>query len=208
MTRLVRSKHTLAGGTKGDPVPYPKLVPYFEGHALRFRRGISGNRLDEDGTLFIGDGHLSGDWERPDYLGESNTIHEMAHFVEIDQRRCGMYGWGLKVPEKFIYNRLVPVPMTHKIADREMRVLAYQFNILEALGLLSPELMKLHIEAVVNFTPDWANIPASSDQGRIRWARNQIKKYRKTLTFEKFEVEWWRRSEVLKARAKRKPRAA
>ena len=178
--------------------PYPELAPFFEGHAIKFSTGLNGNRVGSDGTVYIGDGT---------FHSKSMLAHEMAHFVEIDQRRCGMYGWGLRVPEKFVFDRFCAVPQTTQMAERETRVIAFQTNLLEKLGLFTEEGLVTTIRAVEGFSPDWWLIPAKSDKGRLQWLRRQVNKYRKVNTFELFEAEWWRRSEVLKARMKRKLRA-
>jgi len=189
---------------KPEPVPYPEFAPYFKGHALKFRRGLSGNWVEND-VVFIGDGSYAfGGPEDETPLHRSMLAHEMAHFVEIDQRRCGSYGWGLKVHEVTVLGQKYAEPRTRQCAEREGRVLAYQFNLLEHLGLLHEETALNAVKAVVNFTPDWIHIPRRSDPGRIQWLLRLVEKNRKTYTFERFNEEWWRRSEVLKARQQRK----
>src|SRR5271155_2850520 len=59
-------------------------------------------------------------------------LHEMSHFVEIDDARMLTEGWGLRLPEVYVpgqYARMCAVPVTKQATERELRVSAYQWHI-------------------------------------------------------------------------------
>ena len=71
-----------------------------------------------------------------------NVLHELAHFIEIDENRCNKPGWGLKYG-KWVDN---PFPRPYSPAGwheystdqhirREIRVWAYQANLHQHFGL-------------------------------------------------------------------------
>jgi hypothetical protein len=188
---------------------YPEFAPFFEGHELKFQTGLSGNAVDPEGRVIIGDGPFT----LPDVYGDRTPLvrknylaHEMAHFVEINERRCSTYNWGLKVPRVVVLGQECVEPRTTQIIERELRVHAFQFNLLEKLGLLDDELLNWVVKSLIGGTVDYYRIPGKTEEARIRWGLRMLARYRKTHTYGRFEFEWWRRNEVLKARAKRRAR--
>ena len=144
----------------------------------------------------------------------TNLIHEMAHFVEIDEDRMNQDGWGLRTPTVFIYNRYCIEPKTIQMTEREIRVMAYQANIFEAFEF--PHTAIDEFASAMRHMPDFCYVPledGSSAYGddrthnleyqditksQIKWIRNQVEKNRSIFSFEKFESEWFRRNKILK----------
>jgi hypothetical protein len=138
----------------------------------------------------------------------------MSHFVEIDDGRMTQYGWGLVAPKVWVYNRFCCEPVTKKMTERELRVIAYQVNVLESLGL--PDRPIYSVRSLV-FMPDFTHIPLedgrsaygddaptweemdsrAKDESRIRWMVNRVGQLRAEYTLERFDREWDRKVEVL-----------
>lgn len=93
---------------------------WFQGTKLRFDPDTEGNKI-VDGRMVLG---MRAGPVRNDPL---TLLHEMAHFIEIDDARCTVDGWGLQVP----YLSIPPYapcknPQTFQAAAREIRVSAIQ----------------------------------------------------------------------------------
>lgn len=189
--------------------PYRQVHREFlaDAKGIRFKPGMGGQRIAEDGTILIGD--RAGPDCSIQFLG-----HEMSHFVEIDDARMGVRGWGLHFPEVVVYGQLCCEPVTLKMTERELRVLAYQANLLEYLG--APETEKELVRSLT-FMPDFCLVPLEDggpawvdgkfripykkmDPSRLRWLAAQVRKLRSEYTLERFRAEWDRKLKVLAAR--------
>lgn len=131
----------------------------------------------------------------------SNLCHEMAHFVEIDDDRCHEWGWGLRVPEVFIYDRMCANPVTNQATMRECRVAAYQLNLMRYLGArgAAPEILVRPF----SFLPDWCYVPGGpGDGGRFLWCANLVDRLsaQPGYQIDAFKREWWRKNEILAER--------
>lgn len=146
-------------------------------------------------------------------ISHVNLAHEMAHFVEIDDARIVKSGWGLRVPKVTICGIECVEPRTTQMTEREIRVIAYQANLLEYLGAsetVDDTIRSLH------FMPDFMLIPLENgihpfseegialgvpyeevDKSRTRWISNRVDAARKVCTMEKFLSEWFRKLSVL-----------
>lgn len=92
---------------------------WFARTSLRFAPDVEGNEVGPSGmVLGMRAGPTSG---CPDVL-----LHEMAHFVEIDDARCLARGWGLRVPTVEVAGRPYEQPATFGCCLREIRVMALQ----------------------------------------------------------------------------------
>ncbi len=155
-----------------------------------------------------------GPWAGPE-ANISNLVHEMSHFVEIDEPRMACFGWGLRLPEIWVYNRMCVEPTTMQATARELRVFAYQVNVLDYLGEPSsiedlvgsmvhmPDLVHVPIE---DGTQAWSEDRRAKDwdyreieASQLRWCARQVEEHRKEFTLERFLSEWKRRNETLKA---------
>lgn len=101
---------------------------WFAGTRLRFDADVEGNRVTAAGMLLgMGAGPTHGD---PGVL-----LHEMAHFVEIDDARCLVWGWGLRVPTVEVAGRMCEQPTSFACCLREVRVMALQCALGRHFGL-------------------------------------------------------------------------
>jgi hypothetical protein len=172
---------------------------------VQYQDDFEGQKVLNDGTIVIGNkaGPSS-------YNTISNTCHEMSHLVEIDDARMRCYGWGLKYPEVWVYDRMCIEPTTHQITDRELRVMAYQCNLLDYIGVkhtvkdITSSLEYLSDTAFVpiedggapysenkNHNLDYTQIKKSQQ----RWRVNQVNRLRNEFTIERFISEWNRKIE-------------
>ena len=143
-----------------------------------------------------------------------NLTHEMAHFIEIDDARMMLPRWGLRLPRVYVAGRECVEPVTTQITEREIRVIAYQANLLEYLG--SPQTVESTIESL-QWLPDFFLLPIENgtypyseegkvvdmsskevDASRTRWTANRVAKERETYTMERFLAEWTRKTTLLR----------
>lgn len=163
--------------------PYVRLCPRKEGNAVLY----TGHDMDDEGyASFLGDGKhpeqlafggRAGPWEN---VNHENLAHEMAHFVEIDEPRCAMHGWGLRVPMLRTPWGKDQIPQTYQATLRECRTVAIQANLLHATGIaFEPE----DFARSFDFLPDYYNVPKGNTKDykkvkeyRMRWCVQKIKK--------------------------------
>lgn len=153
--------------------------------------------LDERGRLMFGV------WAGP-AARVSNLLHEMAHFVEIDERRMGKRGWGLRLPKM----HYIPgpyggstwcEPTTMQITAREIRVIAYQHHLHVHLGI---EPWRKLLPDLLPFLPDWYNVPGRRDGSRQRWVWSLYDRLIASPRYSlaAFQAEWARRNDLLRAK--------
>jgi hypothetical protein len=147
-------------------------------------------------------------------IHEINILHEMSHFVEIDEDRMGNNGWGLKVPSKWVYDRMCVEPTTLQITQREIRVMAYQSHLVEYVGADSNEFY--YSVAALRFLPDYYMVPLEDgtmpysengretelslsevEESRLNWIHARIQEQRSIFTLDRFMEEWKRRNKIL-----------
>lgn len=170
---------------------------FFAGHQARLVWNT--NQSVFDGVLYLG--ALAGPQR-----SIVNLCHEMSHFVEIDDRRCCRSGWALKLPEIEVCGQLCIEPVTHQSVDREIRVAAFQHNLLMHIGVpRTPETLVRSF----SFLPAWCYVPKlvkrktdTYDTPRFRWCAAECRKLivLHEYSVEAFRVEWWRKNAVLKRR--------
>ncbi len=179
---------------------------FFADAAVRVDWKSPAQRIDEAGRVVLGP------WAGPEAT-ISNLVHEMSHFVEIDEPRMTEFGWGLTVPEIYVAGRLCLEPTTCQATERELRVIAYQANVLEYLGF--PRSTRDLVNAL-DWMPDWCFVPIEDgssafgddrthklsypdiEKSQKRWCAKQVEALRSTFTLERFIAEWKRRNELLK----------
>jgi hypothetical protein len=174
---------------------------------VQYEEGFQGQNVFEDGTIIIGNRAGSINW--PGSYLISNLVHEMAHLVEIDDARMRCDGWGLKVPEVWVFNRICCEPTTRQITEREIRVTAYQVNVLDYLG---EENSVDDIVSSLDYLPDTCYVPLEDGrepygdnykvvqaeninikESQQRWRVNEVNRLRKEYTLERFISEWHRK---------------
>lgn len=167
-----------------------KLLGLFKGQPIHFSWTV--NQKFEDGKLWIGG-------RAGPKCDISNLAHEMAHFVEIDDDRCAITGWGLRVPEQWVYDRWCFEPLTNQCTQRECRVAAYQHNLLKWAGVTrTPK----YLVKSFYFLPDHWNVPGEYhpwNKYRLQWCENLVQSLivKPEYGFDAFEAEWRRKNQVL-----------
>lgn len=163
---------------------------WFHGKAgVRVCRETTGQRIDEDGTVVFGARLVN-------ELDHESLAHEMAHFVEIDEGRIDVFGWGLVMGTPVVvagreYNEF----MTADAVMREARVIAIQANLLEAMGLpfdINETIRPLaHIPAICYVHAD--------DAAAIQIVTGWIERLRTVArySFKRFQHEWGRRCSMM-----------
>lgn len=143
----------------------------------------------------------------------TNLCHELAHFVEIEDYRMTRYNWGLTVPSVYIVDRLCVEPRTTQITEREIRVAAYQYNLLNYIGC------KRTIKNLVSsyqYLPDFMLVPLEDgtmpygeegkitklpyekiDKSRLKWIENRTRDILKDYSVDRFISEWERKIKIL-----------
>lgn len=195
-----------------QPIPQKMWDLFANTSAIRLVPEISAQRIEEDRTVVIG--AVAGP-----KLCATHALHEMAHLVEIDTRRMGMFGWGLRIINKqVIMGQVYYEPLTHQITDRELRVIALQASVAPHLGLdfdiedWAESLVYLSDTAFVPIEDGSAPYGENSTHGleyaeigasQQRWRVAQVHEYMKTYTAEFFFTEWERRLKLLEQRKKR-----
>ena len=132
-----------------------------------------------------------------------NLIHEMCHFVEIEESRMHKPGFGFNFPT---FETRFTESQNKKMRDREMRITALQCNVLEHIADRKNR-MYLHIEAeilliVKTSTPRKdtdSSIYEEPDQEILDNIRKEISDMRseKQFSFESFKEEWFRRIKIV-----------
>lgn len=196
-----------------EPI-HPGLLSLFEGTTvLRIDPEVTGNKVVEQAVIFGASAALN--------IKNENLLHEVAHFVEIDQRRMATFGWGLRCKTQVrIMGNYYAEPRTSQSTDRECRVIAYQKNLADFLGLEHD-----HVDFIrsLRFMKDSTFVPLkdgrlpytdksdtqnmSSEEIRESqhaWCVDRVEKYRSEMTAGKFLSEWYRRRAILELRMKKK----
>lgn len=77
---------------------------FFNTEFVKYKVGLEGMTVSDTGTIIMG--NKAG----PLYFSIKNLCHEMSHMVEINDERMRMRGWGLKIPEVWVYDRMCREP--------------------------------------------------------------------------------------------------
>jgi hypothetical protein len=193
---------------------HPSLLAMFEGtEAIRLDPVVQGNRILENGVISFGASAAL-------HIKNENLLHEMSHFVEVDQRRMAMHGWGLRCKTKVkVMGQYYNEPRTCQATLRECRVIAYQANLAELFDIPHDV---VDFARALQWMSDTAFVPLEDgtrpycegashglDSVQIResqhlWCVAQIAKFREELTAGKFLAEWYRRRDILDKRFKKR----
>lgn len=127
----------------------------------------------------------------------SNLIHEMSHFVEIDDARMNVYGWGLSYGKEITIpgHGTFHEPVTWQATQRELRVFAYQVNVHEKFSV---KMSFKEIAETLHHVHDYYMVPSDRDK-REPFLITRLKKLvaQPRYSFESFEKEWKRKLAIL-----------
>jgi len=207
-----------------DPVPLPKdlhpatkrlLSEFFQTEGFVFRPGLQGQAIGPFGEVMLGD--RSG----PALNIPSALCHEMAHAVEIDDRRVQQWAWGLKVRQCVINFQSYDQPLTYQSTERELRVCAFQANLQTYLGMPDSDIE--YTAMALQYMSDWCMVPeadyihplarkksnSSFDQPRLTWVLDRLMELREKPEYqiEPFITEWNRKAELIASRMQHKTAA-
>ena len=192
------------------PLNILKKELFSKTNTLQFQKGVQGQYVDPDGIICIGD-------RAGPECHISSLCHELAHFVEIDDYRVTWFGWGLKLPQIWVYDRMCIEPTTIQITDREIRVAAYQKNLLDYLKVdYSVEklvesytwLPDFHLVPLEDGLPAYINngenekselrVPYEEiDLSRLRYIRNRVNDILSEFSIERFFSEFDRKVKII-----------
>lgn len=142
-----------------------------------------------------------GTWAGP-HADISNLLHEMGHFVEIDQPRMAKYGWGLKFGKYYqIGMHSGHEPYTAQSVWREIRVWAYQINLMNHYNI--PETIE-NMTASADYLPAICYVPGKTKEERLAYVAAETRKMSLLPAYQvvSFATEWERRAKILDRRAK------
>lgn len=98
----------------------PRTIDAWFARSTMRRAAFYGTRVTEEGLIFgTGDPDLRID-------PEGTLLHEVAHFLEIDEARCLQYGFGLKLSKVVIGGEEFDEVASFAPCAREVRVTAIQ----------------------------------------------------------------------------------
>jgi len=118
----------------------------------------------------------------------TNLLHEMAHFIEIDERRVVKENWGFRIGRPFLTNFGVDsIPVNTKGTEREARVWAIQHLLTVHLGIEETVMDKAKI---AQFMPDFWRIPGETYDEKIAFVVKLIEDGLQTFTLESIEGIW------------------
>lgn len=170
---------------------------------------LEGQRVDDHGVVYVGS-------RAGPEVDISNLCHELGHFAEINDARVDAPGWGLKTPQVWCYDRMVCEPETLQITEREIRVMAYQVNLMEFLGV---EVDIMETVACLRHLPDHIYVPLEDGSqaygtrrrrkldyndvnlSKQRWTASYVRDLLKVNTMDRFFHEWRRKVVILEQRS-------
>lgn len=133
----------------------------------------------------------------------SNLVHEICHFIEIDQKRMHKHGWGLRYGKR-IYIPGYPIfyeMNSIQAIEREARVWAMQMNFSKEKNV------KFDLEDCVEsarFINCFSYVKGSSDKDKFATIQEKILAYaaQPAYAFDELMTELKRRTVLLKKRIK------
>lgn len=149
-------------------------------------------------------------------MGVSMFAHEMAHLVEIADRRTTKRDFGLRytrvvrLPPTRHSSGIYPVPRTAQGVERECRVIAISVRILGAIGW-TPEAQWIDMENTIGalrHLQDWYNVRGRTNEARREWCRRTVARALKQWPMERVRAEWWRKVVLITKRLERSERRA
>lgn len=124
----------------------------------------------------------------------SELIHQMCHFIEIDEERAAEDGFGLIYGTTAVSssNQIVTKPRTTQASHREARVIAWQMTVMEALG------MKPDLTQIVAPMREMHDFDLHDRRKQVMgFATALVEKYAEGLSIAQFDALWSERVALL-----------
>lgn len=126
----------------------------------------------------------------------STALHEMAHFVEIDEDRIASDHWGFHFGTPyFLLDHSDAMPTSLAATKREIRTWAIQLCLAKSVGMTdeTPETLSRSVA----FMSDAILIPGTTNDAKNAWASSKIRE--ELLDVDQSEVlsEWHRRARLV-----------
>jgi hypothetical protein len=182
-------------------IPQP-ILDLFENAAVKLNPKIEAQKVI-NGVVYLG--LRCG----PCYTWEA-LVHEIAHFIEINEARMDQDGWGFKWPQDDPTNGFPQNFATSAHIERELRVHAIALHLFEWAGVnVDPE----DLTSSLHFMDYWS-IYAEIDQIALPttknlthykvfdrkmqiWGAIKVREYYKNYNIDDILAEWYRRNDLL-----------
>ncbi len=189
--------------TKSHLIAYEQ--PYFE----RIRALIPDGSLiyfdqNLEGSLFY-KGKLHFGYRVGSLRSLSILLHELGHFLDIDDARVVHSNWGLKTPFGTL-GRLYGQSNSFRLTVRECSVVAWQTLLGRAVGFEDQE-AETTLRALKGM-PDWCLVPSygdtfeENDESRYHWCRALVSEHLRKRSVDDALTELYRKISVLSLKAK------
>jgi len=139
-------------------------------------------------------------------------VHEIAHFIEIDEARMDRDAWGFRWPYDEEGRPINFTTSAH--IERELRVFAISLHLFEYAGFnIDPEDLTSSLHWMDYWSvygevdkiqiPEGEKMPSFKvfDRKMQIWGARKVREYYKNYDIDSLLAEWKRRNEVLKNRA-------
>lgn len=183
------------------------LDDWFHNPRVQHSKEESGNPI-RDGVMLFG-------WRVGPVKEMSGVLHEMAHLIEIDDERCHLPGWGLRLRQVEVPGHgMFTEPCTFQACAREIRTVAIQKVITESLSL--PFDSSYWAKVIYNWVPgnlfartEYPEVPDWKDEGatfaEIEGAARKaiaadIDRRAAALTLRQVRAEWDRKCALVASR--------
>lgn len=166
---------------------------FFKSSPIRIEEKVEGNKI-EGTTLILG-------CRAGPSLDVDNLLHEMAHLIEINDKRILSWNWGLQYPEVELLGRVFYEPNTIQGLNRELRVFAIQKHLFEICEIsVSADYWEKKAK-ILEWLQDFYLIPTARENRNL-WCQQEMEKLYKKYSKNDLLIEWDRKNQLLKNVAK------
>lgn len=162
---------------------------FSEQNSVRFDMNLEGMRPINGGICLGGRAGPSVD--------ASNLLHEISHFLEIDEPRMTVRDWGLRIKSRVFVGEMEFIEaQTAEACLREARVFAMQKVLAEGLGFRFDKARSAHI--IERYIDGSLFLPGNNEKDRKRFLRDRIEAMSLTYRFEDLMTEFHRRAALIR----------
>lgn len=162
---------------------------FFQDSLILIKESLEGSQVNDQNQLVLG-------CQAGPAKDVDNLLHEMGHFIEINDQRILRTGWGLAYPEIEVCGQICREPRTTQAIERELRVFAIQKHLIEMVGLLVEPNYEKNKAQIIKWMNDFVLIP---EPDRFGWCEKKINEYYQGYTKDQLMNEWNRKKNLLKS---------